>query len=91
MKYRVFWTQHQWDDKPRPALVTDGMDLGDGYIKTDIVIDIEYPHSQEMTEILIKTFRSEQGKHQAAITELDHRINQLIAIEYKPAGLDVGG
>lgn len=81
-----------WDTRyynKEPVLSIWNMDyLPDGCIQGPVVVANMVlptpPSASQITKNMVDTLRKEQGVHQASITELESRIQNLLCIEYKP-------
>lgn len=83
-KFSVFWGQYSWQDKPTPILIHGEIDECEGRTYGGMVeIEIpDLPHT-DFVAAQVSALRREQGKHQAVITEIESRINDLLCIEHK--------
>ena len=83
-KFSVFWGQYSWEDEPRPLLIHGEINECEGRVYAGS-IEVEIPDlpRADLVAAQVAALRKEQGKHQAVITEIDRRINELLCIEYK--------
>jgi hypothetical protein len=88
-----YWQQYFYESKPELCISHyDRRDFlpSDKYaarifldpIEVEIP-DYETPSRSDITKELILGIRVEQGEHQAAITELEGKIQELLCVEYK--------
>jgi hypothetical protein len=86
MKYSLHWKLCPFETDQKPSLFQEtNTDMkAHGYM-FDRIIEIEQsPHVDKAAMIgaAVAGLRTEQAAHQNAITELDRRINDMLAIEY---------
>ena len=95
MQVKIFatWVQRKWDKEPN--LEFDRLDLADLYRNTcdvvaiaagefDLELDIIPLNHDKAVLAQVECLRKEAGTHQAAITGIEARINELLCLEHKP-------
>lgn len=92
VKIYATWMQRSWDIEPRLEL--DSMNLAELYKNAtdtvaiaagefDLDLDIIPIDRAEVAKSQVAALQREAGKHQAAITEIQARINELLCLEHK--------
>ena len=87
------WVQRKWDRVPRLE-VDSNIDMVDLYKNSEDVVatnagkftldlDIIPLDRAELVKTQVATLQREAGKHQAAITNIEARINELLCLEHK--------
>ncbi|MFY9326469.1 MAG: hypothetical protein WAO76_00375 [Georgfuchsia sp.] len=95
MKVKVFaaWVQTKWLKEPQLQL--DSIDLATLYKDStetiaiaagefDLDLDIAPLDHAEAVKSQVAALKREAGEHQAALTNIEARINELLCLEHKP-------
>jgi len=91
--FGLYWKQYIWENTP--TLLTCPPDY-EQYLKSDSqtailwvgTMEVECsaldtpPSRDEVTKELVKGIRAEQGKHQAEITQLEEKLQNLLSLTY---------
>lgn len=90
IKIYAYWHKYTWEQEF--ALGVSEFPPGDsaaGVIshagEFEVELDVAPLNHAEQVAIQVEELRKEAGKHQAALTQIDARINELLCIEHKDA------
>lgn len=88
IKLYAYWRKYSWESEftiglSECRLSTNGTGTFIPAGEFDVDLDIKpLDHAEEIAE-QVAALREEAGKHQAALTKIDARINELLCIEHK--------
>ena len=90
IKIYAYWHKYKWEEEFSLGVscfrITDSFDgviVQAGDFEVDLVIK-PLDHTEEIS-VQVAALRKEAGEHQAALTQIDARINELLCIEHKEA------
>lgn len=90
IKIYAYWRKMSWDSEFKISVSDCQLETSQygAYVQAgefDVDLDVKPLDNADEIAVQVAALRKEAGQHQAALTQIDARINELLCIEHKDA------